>query len=240
MKYIVANWKSNKTSIEVKEWLEAVRKANVGPPSATEIILCPSFLHLALIKKELEIQPLAFSLKLGAQNLSPYPEGTYTGEVAARMLAEWIEYVILGHSERRQYFKETNHEIKLKVAQALKYNLIPIVAFSELSQVETAAQGLEEKVLEKILFMYEPPEAISRQEGPIGVGQAAPLEQILTMIRKVKELMPQNQVLYGGSVKSDNLALYWQEPEIDGVVAGTASLNPEEFIKMITHAKTQT
>jgi len=233
MKYIVANWKSNKTISEAQEWIGKLRKANLKIPETTKVILCPSFFHLTIIKKELENQPLSFSLKLGAQNLSPYPEGTYTGEVTARMLSEFVKYVILGHSERRQIFGETNKEIKLKTIQALKNNIIPILAFSNLNQIKASVKDLKQKERKKILLMYEPTNAISKQVGPIGVGQAVSLKKVLPMIKKVKHLFPQNEILYGGSVKSHNIALYLAQSEINGVVSGSASQNAEEFIKML-------
>lgn len=239
MKYIVANWKANKTIKNVKEWLNEIRKTKIKVPKKVKVILCPSFLHLIIIKKELEAHPLSFNLELGAQNFSPYSAGTYTGEIAACMLSDLVEYVILGHSERRRYFKETDKEIKMKVIQALKHHIIPIVAFSKLNQVRLSVQGLKQEERKKVIFMYEPLKAISRQIGPIGVGRAAPLDQVVQMTKKIKKLFPKNKVLYGGSVKSHNIALYMTQPEIDGVVPGTASLNAREFIKLIKNAKTQ-
>jgi triosephosphate isomerase len=239
VRFIVANWKSNKTIAEVKDWLDKVRQAKITAPKKTEIVLCPSSLHLAFIKKELEAQPLAFDLKLGGQNISAYPEGAYTGEIAARMLAEFVDYVLVGHSERRRYFRETDRKIELKTVLALKNKITPIIAFSKLSQAKLAVRNLASQERKKVLFMYEPPEAISKQIGPVGVGRAASLDQVLSMVKKIKALFPHNKVLYGGSVKSHNIFLYFSQPEVDGVVPGTASLNAEEFIKLIKNAKTQ-
>jgi triosephosphate isomerase len=227
MKYVIGNWKSNLSIEEAQKWIEVVKKESPQISEELKIVLCPSYMHLLLFKLNFPNQTL------GSQGLSAYPNGTYTGAVSANMLHDVVDYAIVGHSERRTYFNESNNDVANQITQALDFDITPIIAvddqnwFAQLSIIK-----LDE--LEKCTIMYEPPEAISRPDGKVGAGEAAPIEKVVDMIGKIKEEFPALAYIYGGSVKSSNIVEFLSQDCIDGVLPGSASLNPEEWLKMIT------
>jgi triosephosphate isomerase len=226
MKYLVANWKSNKTIQEAVTWINTVKKAKLSIPSSFKIIICPSYLHLHLFINQLP------RFTLGVQTLSPYPDGAYTGAISARMLPSQVKFAILGHSERRQYFADTNTTVAQQARLALENNLTPIIAVDK-NNWRSQLNHFPASQLKKIIIMYEPPEAISLQVGPIGQGKPAPLKDFIKMTQTIKKEFPSRAVLYGGSVKANNINEFICQKEIDGVVPGSASLNPQEFINMV-------
>jgi triosephosphate isomerase (TIM) len=226
MKYLIGNWKANKTINEAQSWIEAVKKESPATSDQLTVVLCPSFIHLVLFKNEYP------GLILGSQDLSPYADGAYTGQITARMLSGLVEYAILGHSERRRYFEETTTRTAQKAREALDNNITPIVAVDQ-DNWRRQKNELGEKMTAKSILMYEPPEAISRQIGPIGKGDAASIDEVKEMLTKIKEESAAVSVIYGGSVKSQNIANFLEEPVIDGVLPGSASLNAQEWVKMI-------
>ena len=224
--YLVANWKSNKTPMEASSWVDQVKPKLSQLSPNLETVLCVPLIHMELIRQKL---PLS---KIGAQNISTYPDGAYTGEISARMLSSLVTYAILGHSERRLHLHESSSQVALKVTQALDNNIIPIVAVSGQNWLEQF-NHFQPHELSRCLIMYEPPEAISRQTGPVGEGDAAPVEEVLPIIAQIKRSAPNSPVLYGGSVKSHNIAKYLEAKIIDGVVPGSASLNAEEWLRLM-------
>ncbi len=224
--YIVANWKANKTITEAKTWINEVKSGLPKLSPNLEVILCLPLIHLHLFK---ELLP---SFKLAVQNLSPYTDGAYTGEVSARMLAGLADYALLGHSERHQYFHETTDKVALKVTQSLENSLTPIIALQPKLWRKQLNQ-LNRDEISRCLFMYEPPEAISRQVGLIGKGEATPINTVISAVQEIKPVAPVSPILYGGSVKSQNLAEFLDIPMIDGVVIGSASLNSSEWLKIL-------
>ena len=251
-KTIIGNWKSNKNEQETLEWLgivgpEFIKKDNL------EVSIAPQLPLLSLLNKE--IQSKGYPLILSAQDVSPFEEGPYTGEVSAEALVNVVKYVLIGHSERRKNFAETNFLVNLKVQQCLRYRLTPIVCVSDivspqgtiigglsfnkdnfLKEISEAIKNVKESDLDKVVFMYEPPSAISKPIGQIGAGEAAPITGVLEMIEEIKKISPKSRMFYGGSVKSNNVKIYLQESKIDGVIPGSASLNPQEFLKIIENA----
>lgn len=226
MKYLIGNWKANKTIEEARSWIAKVKKEKLTIDKRLKVILCPSFIHLSLFKEEFP------QLTLGCQDISQYADGAYTGQVTTRMLSGLVKYVILGHSERRRYFQETVTRVVQKVVQALDNNITPIIAVDQ-DNWRRQIRALDETMIKKSIIMYEPPEAISQQIGPIGKGEPAPLEEVKEMITKIKGETEAPTVIYGGSVKSNNITTFLKEPIIDGVLPGSASLNAEEWIKMV-------
>lgn len=226
MKYLIGNWKSNFTADETTRWIDVAKKTFPSIPDKLTVVLCPSFQHLLLFKLNFP------NLILGSQTISPFPNGAYTGAVSASSLKNIIEYCIVGHSERRTYFKESNSDVSNQITQLVDNDITPIIAvdsenwFSQLSI-------LGEQEISKSIIMYEPPDAISLPVGPIGQGSAAPINEVVLVIEKIKAEFQAKAVIYGGSVKSHNIAEYLSHPEIDGVLPGSASLNPEEWIAMI-------
>ncbi len=148
------------------------------------------------------------------------------------MIAGIATHAILGHSERRRWFKDTPQIIAQKTIQTLDHNITPIISVDKDSYRPQLTQ-FDDNQLQKIIVMYEPPEAISRQEGPIGQGEPADKKDVESAISNIKLIAPESPVLYGGSVKSYNVRQYLSLPGISGVVAGTASQNADEFINLI-------
>lgn len=226
IKYVIGNWKCNKTESEVAEWLSAVAAANVLPVSTSlNVVLCASFIYLRQVHKQVP------DLHVGVQTVSPYGNGAYTGAVSAHQVAQWATFALLGHAERRKYFGETNQSVAQQVRQALDAGLTPIIAVDEHSWVEQLTL-LNADELTRCLVMYEPPEAIST----MGSGEAADLTEVVTAIEKVKSELKVKGVLYGGSVSPTNVASYLSHPSIDGVVPGAASLDAQSFIELVRNA----
>ncbi|MFC1653409.1 triose-phosphate isomerase [Patescibacteria group bacterium] len=229
MKYVIGNWKSNLNITETKNWIKTVKKSLSENSENLKIILCPGYTHLPIFKSDLK------DLALGAQTISSFPDGAYTGQVSARTLKDYIEYVIVGHSERRTYLKETDNTINNQVTQAIESSITPIIAVDK-KNWHSQLSIINSQQLSQSLVMYEPPEAISQQVGPVGKGSAAPIKEVVEMIKKIKSEFSFKASIYGGSIKSDNIKEFLSQEEIDGVLPGSASINPDEWVKMITIA----
>ena len=167
MKYLIGNWKANKTIAEASAWIEQVKREMPVLSESLRVVLCPSDIHLFLFKKEWP------GLTLGAQDCSPYGDGAYTGQVTARMLAPLVNYVILGHSERRRYFHEDESMVVKKAIQALDNGITPIIAV-DANNFRKQLVALETNQRKESIVMYEPPEAISEQIGPIRKSKTPP------------------------------------------------------------------
>ena len=239
---IAGNWKMNTTVSEAVKLVGDMR-AQLDPISNVEKVVCPPFISLTAVKEALK----GGSIKLGAQNMYFEEKGAFTGEVSPLMLAGLCEYVILGHSERRQYFGETNEIINKKVLAALKANLKPILCVGE-SLAQYDAGQTEAVVTDHVtgslkdipasaslIIAYEPVWAI-------GTGKAAASEQankIIGIVRKVVAKMYGDsfaqslRILYGGSVTADNIAELMKQPEIDGGLVGGASLKGDAFTSIV-------
>lgn len=215
--FIVANWKSNFTSIEANSWLQGFKNYDLGITNK-EIIICPPFTLLSGIESRIKNQELR--IKLGVQDVSPFDEGAYTGEVSAKQIKEFADYVIIGHSERRQNFNEQDEVLFKKIDRARANNLIPIFC----------VQGKETKVPQDIdIIAYEPTDAI-------GTGNPDTPENAESVASFFKANFKAASVLYGGSVNSANVASFTKMPDIDGVLVGKASLDVKEFYKIIHNA----
>ncbi len=223
MKYIIGNWKSHKTSTEIKEWVEIwkLNKKSVQKPDL-QVVICAPLTGLPVLHEFLP------DLRIGSQVLSPFSDGAYTGAVSARLVKEYAQFALLGHAERRAHFGETDQLVAQQVIQAIDNNLTPIVAVSDQNWSSQLAQ-FDREQLSKILVMYEPPEAISTS----GVGHAADLEQVKNAVQLIQSEYKLKGMLYGGSVTAENIAQYMEEPTISGVVAGAASLDAVSFINLI-------
>jgi triosephosphate isomerase (TIM) len=215
---IVANWKSNKTQAEAIDWLSAMSKLKDLDLSNKEIVVCPSFIHLSPMKSYIEDQ--ALPIKLGAQNISSFDEGAYTGEVNGKQIRELADYVLIGHSERRRYVAETEEMLMEKVKMAKQWNLK--VIFCADNQNSLIPDGAS-------IVTYEPPNAISPApaDTPENAEKAAKI---------FKAKAPFEAILYGGSVVSANVSLFLKMSNIDGVLVGKASLDPKEFYEIIQNA----
>ena len=243
-KVIAGNWKMNMLPNETLSFIEAL--APRVKNSEAEVILCVPYTDLfyALLAAQ------ETNIKIGAQNMHWEDSGAYTGEVSAKMLKSiGVEYVILGHSERRQYFAETDETVNKKVKKALEEGLKPIVCVGETleqreagktdevigKQIEIGLGGLKETDFATLIIAYEPIWAI-------GTGKTATLEQANETIRAIRKKIVEmygNEVAsnviiqYGGSVKSANAKELFTTSDIDGGLVGGASLKVEEFEKII-------
>lgn len=217
---IVANLKSYKTENEAKEWLENFKKIKELEQilDNKEIIICPSFTLLSLFS--LYISDNNLPVKTGAQNVSPFDEGAYTGEVNAKQIKDFADFVLIGHSERRNNFGETDEMLFKKTELSLRYGLAPI--FLVQGKDNVIPQGVE-------LIAYEPVFAI-------GSGTPDTPENADQIASVIKSKSNSYKILYGGSVTSENIKSFTSMQNISGVLVGGASLDPEEFIKIIQNA----
>lgn len=239
---IAGNWKMNTTVLEAKALVRQM-KDPLACIDGVEKVICPPFVSLAPLADVLVGSPIG----LGAQNMYFEDSGAFTGEISPLMLASMCEYVILGHSERRTCFGETDEIINRKVQAAVGHGLHVILCVGEnLAQYEAGqteavvkrqlAKGLERvPSLEGIVIAYEPIWAI-------GTGKAATAEQAQRVIAQIRVWLTEShgstqaqatRILYGGSVTSKNIAEFIAQPDIDGGLVGGASLKPEEFISIV-------
>jgi triosephosphate isomerase len=238
----------NKTNAEAAAFVERFAQLVPSIPESVELVLCPPFTALQTVAASLDAaQGRSGRVKLGAQNMHWEPSGAFTGEISAPMLLEiGVQYVILGHSERRQYFGETNETVRLKTAAALEAGLTPIVAVGETlelreqgrtqshvcAQTLAALAGLEPQDVRKLIVAYEPIWAI-------GTGHncdAAEANSVMHEIRGCIEGLEDVPILYGGSVKPENIAQYTALSDIDGGLVGGASLDPDSFATLSSEA----
>lgn len=239
---VAANWKMHNTPRRAGELAAGLRPL-VSPLCADrEVVLCPPFTSLQAVSSALQGSPIA----MGAQNMHWATEGAYTGEVSAEMiLTSGCTYVILGHSERRQYFGETCATVNRKVIAAFQAGLTPIICVGEsleqrnsgrmedvvLGQVEAALKGVPAEDARRLVLAYEPLWAIGTGE----TATAAQAEAAHTSIRAflaaafAAEVAAQVRILYGGSVKPENAADLFSREEIDGGLIGGASLRAKDF-----------
>jgi len=239
---IAGNWKMNTTVAEASELVKAM-KEKLHQIAGVEKVLCPPFISLTTIKELIK----GTSIKLGAQNMYFERSGAYTGEVSPAMLAGLCEFVILGHSERRGYFGETDQLVNKKVKAALGVGLTPIVCVGEsleqnnagetvsviTRQVKAAFDGIASP--KGTVIAYEPIWAI-------GTGKSASGEQANAVIKVIRgnvaqiygdSLAQAMRIQYGGSVNNANIAEFIKQPEIDGALVGGASLKAPDFLGIV-------
>jgi len=246
---IAGNWKMNTTVDEavalVRDMLGGLQEID-----GVEKVVCPPFVSLASVKPVLDRS----SVKLGAQNLHFEEKGAYTGEVSPSMLSGMCEYVIVGHSERRQYFGETDEIVNRKVKAALKFNLKPIMCVGE-TLAENEAGKTEEVVTRQVkkglagvdkadglVIAYEPIWAIGTGKAATGKQANATIGLIRRMVRELygEEAAKGLRIQYGGSVTAANIVEFISQPEIDGGLVGGASLKAGDFVSIVEQtAKTK-
>lgn len=243
---IAGNWKMNKTPAETRELINELKP--LVQDAEVDVVVCPPFVCLAAAAEALKGSNIA----LGAQNMHFEEKGAYTGEIAPNMLKELgVEYVIIGHSERRQYFGETDESVNKKVTVALAHGLNPIMCVGE--TLEEREKGITEKVVDKqtreglkglegqdaqrVVIAYEPVWAI-------GTGKTATSDQaneVIAFIRGIvsdmfgKDVADKIRIQYGGSMNPKNASELMAMPDIDGGLIGGASLKAEDFAKVVKY-----
>ncbi|KKS98226.1 MAG: triosephosphate isomerase, triosephosphate isomerase (TIM) [Candidatus Gottesmanbacteria bacterium GW2011_GWA2_43_14] len=217
---IAGNWKCNKTKDQAADFFrvfsDKIKEAD-KPPNV-EAVIFPSLIHLDLANEL--VKKLSLPIQLGAQNISAFPEGAFTGEVAAGQLKEVAQYVLIGHSERRINQKEDDRLLAEKAARAREAGLKIIYCVSQLS--DNLADVAD-------VIAYEPVWAI-------GTGKAATPEDAEEKARAIKNRQPKVKVLYGGSVSPENIRDFLKMPSVDGVLPGKTSLDPALFYSMLKNA----
>ncbi len=251
--FIAGNWKMNLDHLQAVAFVQKLHwtlKDAGHETDSVEVGLFPPFTDLRTVQTLVDADKIPFAL--GAQDLSAHDAGAYTGEISGAFLAKLeCRYVIIGHSERRQYHGETDEVVASKVAAAIRHGLVPVICVGEtaedlethgasavpVAQLETALAGLAPG--SEIVVAYEPVWAI-------GSGQAATADQaqeVCATLRAVvasslgEEAAARTRVLYGGSVKSGNIARFMREPDVDGALVGGASLVVDEFAAIIRYQK---
>ncbi len=247
-KLIAGNWKMNKTSADSTALVTDIVAA-IGRQADVDVVVCPPFTSIESAGKALE----GSTVKLGAQNMHPEASGAFTGEISAGMLrALFATHVILGHSERRAYFAETDAFINKKVIAALKNQLKPILCVGETlaereagstlkvvqTQLEAGLEGVSKELAATVVIAYEPVWAI-------GTGKVATTEQAQEVHAFIRGLLvklfgdaiaQKVRILYGGSMKPSNAPDLLAQKDIDGGLIGGASLEARSFVELITAA----
>jgi triosephosphate isomerase len=235
---IAGNWKMYKTQREALEFLQDFKSHLDETPDNREVVLCVPFTALAVLSKTLH----GGRIRLGAQNVHWEKFGAYTGEISADMLTEiGVHYVVIGHSERRQYFGETDETVNLRVVSAQKQGLIPILCVGEskaqrdagetetviINQIKRGLVNVDQK---NLVIAYEPIWAI-------GTGETCESEEANRVIGLIRQQLdnPEVTIQYGGSVKPDNIDEIMAQSEINGALVGGASLDPAVFARIVNY-----
>ncbi len=245
---IAGNWKMHKTIAEAVTLASEIREAVQGIDTV-EVVLCPAFTALAAVEDMITDTKIG----LGAQNMHWEEQGAFTGEVSPLMLKGWCEYVILGHSERRQYFAETDEGVNKKAKAALAHHINPIICVGENlaqneagetdafvgGQVRAAFVGIPAEEAQRIVVAYEPIWAIGTGKTAepadanriIGVSIRGALAEMYG-----EDTAQKIRIQYGGSVKPDNVESFMAQPDIDGALVGGASLKTDSFVALVKGA----
>ncbi len=242
--FIAGNWKMNKTAATAAVFIDSV-KDQLSAIEGVEVAFCPTTIALPAAA----VAASGSKVGIGAQNMHFEASGAFTGEISAEMVAEYCQYVILGHSERRQFFGETDEGVNKKTQVALAHDLTPIVCVGETleqneagetqsvvsGQVRAALDGVSAEDAPKVVIAYEPIWAI-------GTGKSADAQSANAIIKSSvrdtladlygSDVAEQVRIQYGGSVKPHNIADYMAQPDIDGALVGGASLKPD-FVELV-------
>lgn len=250
---IAGNWKMNLDHLQAVAFVQKLHwtlKDAKHEDGSVEVAVFPPFTDLRTVQTLLDADKIPFGL--GAQDLSAHDSGAYTGEISGAFLSKLqCGYVIIGHSERRQYHAETDEDVAAKTQAALRHGLVPVICVGEtleqreesgptavsVAQLEAALTGVSADA--DIVVAYEPVWAI-------GTGQVASPEQAQEVCARLREVLAEKlgrdaadrtRILYGGSVKSGNIASFMREPDVDGALVGGASLVVDEFAAIIRYQK---
>lgn len=235
---LAGNWKMHKNQAESLEFVQTFKSKTDDTEEGREIILCVPFTSLTIMSKNLH----GSRIRLGAQNIHWADQGAYTGEISGSMLTEiGVNYVVVGHSERRQYFGETDETVNLRLKAAQKYGITPILCVGE-TKAQRDAQETENIIINQLkqdlvdvdqsnlVIAYEPIWAI-------GTGDTCESQEANRVIGIIRQQLTNKDVTiqYGGSVKPDNIDEIMAQPEIDGALVGGASLEASSFARIVNY-----
>lgn len=241
---IAGNWKMNKSPVETKEYFNKFN--DLVKESKSKVVLCVPFVDIQVAQESTQNT----NISIGAQNMYYIDSGAYTGEISAKMLKDMnVEYVIIGHSERRQYFNELDDIVNLKVKSALENNIKPILCVGETLeqrekgiqneiislQIINALKDIDKEEIKNVIIAYEPVWAIGTGLAATAIDANNSIIVIRNEIANIYgvEIANDIHILYGGSIKSENAHELFSMPDIDGGLVGGASLEPEEFAKIV-------
>ncbi|MBR3559229.1 MAG: triose-phosphate isomerase [Bacteroidales bacterium] len=252
-KIVIGNWKMNKDFEEAEDLISTIQENLEGYQLQTEVVLCPPAVYAELVTDHASEEGSHFYA--GLQNVSEFPNGAYTGEISAEMLAAMqVDFCIVGHSERRKYFGETDEVVLKKMHRLLDNNIVPVMCCGETleerkagkhfeivqKQIENTICTLKPEELERTMIAYEPIWAI-------GTGETATPAQAQEMLAFIRSLIEKKfgteaavyaYILYGGSCNAKNALELFSQPDVDGGLIGGASLKADDFIKIIEAAET--
>ncbi len=223
-KIVIANWKSHKNSDNCRKWLDKFVSV-YRQHRETEIIIAPSMVSLESVSNHIT-QLGIINLGVAAQDVSPYPLGSYTGAVAADLIKPYAKYVIIGHSERRRYFHETIQDVTNKLIESGDSGLIPIVCVESID-VFSRMLSLVDLDSDKLIVAYTPVDALN-----FAIPES--VENISAAARKIAGLLPGHPIVYGGAVHPDNAGQYSEIENLSGLFVGAASLEVESFTSICT------
>lgn len=246
---IVGNWKmelSHKGALEV---VRALKKLLKGVNIVSDVVICPSFSSLSEVAAAVKNSD---KIQVGAQNVHWEDRGAFTGQVAAMQLTSFVDWCIIGHSEQRALTGETDEQVQLKANLLLKHGITPVVCLGETAEERQADQtvskvtqqvrvllaSITRTALAKMVLVYEPVWAISAQ-GSGHMPEPSEVAEIVLLIRKIaagkfgNEAAERLRILYGGSIKPDNIERYVAEPGVDGGLVGGASIHPLQFLEIV-------
>lgn len=252
-KIVIGNWKMNKSFDEAEDLICQIEDKLEEYNLETEVVLCPPMIYAELVTDHANDENSHFYA--GMQNVSEYENGAYTGEVSAKMLADMdVAFCIVGHSERRKYFGETNANVLNKMLRLLENDIVPIMCCGETleerksenhfnvvqKQIEESIYNLTPEQMERTMIAYEPIWAIGTGE----TATPAQAEEMLAFIRSLiekkfgTEMAVNTYILYGGSCNAKNALELFSQQNVDGGLIGGASLKPDDFVKIIEAGET--
>lgn len=244
---IVANWKMNpKSETKALQIVKKIKKELI-PIVGIDLVISPPAVYLPKLYGEVRLT----SIKLGVQNADFRDSGPYTGEISMPMVKKFIKYIIIGHSERREHFKESDESVRKKLATALDHRLCPILCIGEkvrqvrmgdddsfVEELRKDIKNIGPKEIEKVVIAYEPVWAIGHEKG----ADSSYANQMISLIRQYvasvynREIATKVKILYGGSVDAGDVNEYLEQPEINGVLVGHNSVNAPQFVAICKRA----